>query len=242
MEKYKIADMNVLINYPGKTTEKQGKKYLYNYEGEADIKLILKEDKLQQLYENYLEKNNYAEDQFSFEDFLYCLVGSGFSRKILEHNGCVLHSSAIAVDGYAYLFSAHCGTGKSTHTSLWLELFKERAVIINDDKPCIREVDGELYVYGTPWSGKNDISTNDKFKLKAITFICRSEKNWIKEITNVEAISLFLTQTYKPRDKKYMDLLLNMIDKIFSSIKVYKMGCNISKEAAKLSYEVMSKN
>ena len=54
MEKYKIADMNVLINYPGKITEKQGKKYLYNYEGEADIKLILKEDKLQQLYENYL--------------------------------------------------------------------------------------------------------------------------------------------------------------------------------------------
>ena len=58
----------------------------------------------------------------------------------------------------------------------------------------------------------------------------------------MEAISLFLTQTYKPRDKKYMDLLLNMIDKIFSKIKIYKMGCNISEEAAKLSYETMSRN
>lgn len=242
MGKYKIADMNVLINYPGKTTEKQGEKYLYDYEGDTDIKLILKKDKLPQIYKDYLRKNNYTEEQFSFEDFLYCLVGSGFSQKILEHNGCVLHSSAVAVDGYAYLFSAHCGTGKSTHTSLWLEYFKGRARIINDDKPCIREVDGELYVYGTPWSGKHDISTNDKFKLKAITFICRSEENWIKEISKAEAISLFLTQTYRPRDKKHMDLLLNMIDKIFSSAKVYKMGCNISEDAAKLSYKTMSGN
>ena len=242
MGKYKIADMNVFIDNPGKTTEEQGEKYLYNYEGNADIEICLKKDKLPQLYKDYLIKNNYTNEQFSFEDFLYCFVGSGFSRRILEHNGCVLHSSAVAVDGYAYLFSAHCGTGKSTHTSLWLKYFKERAVIINDDKPCIRDVDGELYVYGTPWSGKHDISTNDKFKLKAITFICRSDENWIREISKPEAISLFLTQTYRPRDKKHMDLLLNMIDKIFSSVKVYKMGCNISEEAAELSYKVMSGN
>lgn len=239
MGKYRIADMNILIENPGKITEEQGQKYLYNYKGNADIEINLKKDKIQQAYENHLQKNNYTKEQYTLEDFLYCLIGTGFSQKILEHNGCVLHSSGVAVDGNAYLFSAHSGTGKSTHTSLWLDYFKDRAVIINDDKPCIRDVNGELYVYGTPWSGKHDISTNSKYKLKAITFICRSEENWIRETSKSEAISLFLTQAYRPLDKKHMDLLLSMIDNILSKIKIYKMGCNISEDAVKLAYETM---
>lgn len=242
MGKYKIADMKILMENSGDKTEKRAEKYLCDYEGEPDFKLRLEDDRIHYLYENYLEKHKCTENEFTLLDFVHGFYGSGFSYKILEHNGCVLHSSAVAVDGDAYLFSAHSGTGKSTHTSLWLERFKDRAVIINDDKPCIREIDDELYVYGTPWSGKNDISVNDKFKLKAITFICRSDENWIRETSKPEAISLFLTQSYKPRDKEHMDLLLNMIDKIFSKIKIYKMGCNISEEAAKLSYETMSRN
>lgn len=242
MGKYRIADINILMKNSGEKTEKQGEKYLYDYGEEPDFSLIINESRIPYLYKQYLEQKEYTEEIFPLKSFLYGVYGSGFSHKILEHNGCVLHSSAVAVDGNAYLFSAHSGTGKSTHTSLWLEYFKDRAFIINDDKPCIREVDGELYVYGTPWSGKHDISINDKFKLKAITFLCRSEENWIKEASKEEAISLFLTQSYKPKDKEHMELLLNMINKILSKVKVYRMGCNISKDAAKLAYETMSKN
>ena len=242
MGKYKIADMNIIMENSGNRTEIQAEKYLYNYDGKPDFELKFEEFEILNSYERCIEKNNYKREAFPVDDFKYGFYGSSFAKKILEHNGCVLHSSAVAVDGKAYLFSAHSGTGKSTHTSLWLDYFKDKAVIVNDDKPCIREVDGELYVYGTPWSGKYDISVNDKFKLKAITFICRSDENWIRETSRVEAISLFLTQTYKPRDKEHMDLLLNMIDKIFSKIKIYRMGCNISEEAAKLSYETMSRN
>lgn len=241
MGKYKIADMKIIMENSGDKTERRAKKYLYDYEGEPDFKLRIEENQFPDLYEKHLERSQYSREQYTMQNFIHSFYGTGFAHKILEHNGCVLHSSAVAVDGNAYLFSAHSGTGKSTHTSLWLDHFKDRAVIINDDKPCIREVDGELYVYGTPWSGKHDISVNDKFKLKAITFICRSDENWIRETSKSEAISLFLTQTYKPRDKKHMDLILNMINKIFSKIKIYKMGCNISQEAAKLSYQTMSR-
>ncbi|MEI3232941.1 MAG: hypothetical protein V8S33_00430 [Intestinibacter bartlettii] len=59
---------------------------------------------------------------------------------------CLTFISYCKLHGNAYLFSAHSGTGKSTHTSLWLDHFKDRALIINDDKPCIREINGELYV------------------------------------------------------------------------------------------------
>lgn len=241
MGKYRIADMNVLIENGGTKTEQRGEKYLYNYDGEPDIKLRQNKESFPKWYNSYLENRGYLEQDFSIDDYIHGLYSTGFSYKILEHNGCVLHSSAIAVDGNAYLFSAHSGTGKSTHTSLWLNHFKDRAIIINDDKPCIREADGEIYVYGTPWSGKHDLSTNQRFKLKGIAFICRSDENWIREATKSEAVSLFLTQTYKPTDKEHMELLLNMIDKIFNKVKIYKLGCNISDEAAKLSYTTMSR-
>lgn len=242
MGKYRIADMNIIMENSGDKTEARAEKYLYNYNEKPDFELKFEEFEILDSYEICIEKNHYKREMFPVDDFKYGFYGIDFAQKILEHNGCVLHSSAVAVDGNAYLFSAHSGTGKSTHTSLWLDYFKDRAVIINDDKPCIREVDGELYVYGTPWSGKDDISVNDKFKLKAITFICRSEENWIREASKTEAISLFLTQTRKPKDKEHMELLLNVINKIFAKVKIYKMGCNISEDAAKLSYETMSKN
>lgn len=238
--KYKIADMNVFIENPGQRTEKQGKKYLYNYHGESDFEIKVKEEKVKKSYEKQSIEKNYTEQGYSYEDFWYGVIGNGFAHYILEHNGCVLHSSAVAVDKDAYLFSAHCGTGKSTHTSLWMDYFKDRAKIINDDKPCIREIDGKLYVYGTPWSGKTDLSVNDRFNLKAITFICRSEENWIREATKSEAISLFLTQSYKPSDKKHMDLLLSMIDTILDKVKIFRMGCNISEDAVKLAYETIN--
>ena len=78
-------------------------------------------------------------------------------RKIadaLVDDGVILyHGSVIAVDGQGYLFTAKSGTGKSTHTALWRELFGERAVMVNDDKPLLRVKDDQVTVYGTPWNG-----------------------------------------------------------------------------------------
>ena len=47
-----------------------------------------------------------------------------FDRDIL-----MTHGSTVAVDGKAYLFTAKCGTGKSTHTRLWRQVFGQRAAL-----------------------------------------------------------------------------------------------------------------
>lgn len=75
-------------------------------------------------------------------------------RKIAEYlidDATILfHGSVVAVDNEAYLFAASSGTGKSTHTRLWRELFGEQAVMINDDKPLLKITDSGVLVYGTP--------------------------------------------------------------------------------------------
>ena len=53
------------------------------------------------------------------------------AEALLERDVLLLHGSTVAVDGRAYLFAAACGTGKSTHTRLWREVFGTRAVMIN---------------------------------------------------------------------------------------------------------------
>ena len=149
----------------------------------------------------------------------------------------MLHSSGVVVDNYAYLFSADPGTGKSTHTDLWVKYFgNDRAKIINDDKPAIRMINDKIYVYGTPWSGKTDQNINMKVPLGAIVFLERSEDNWVKEIEPKEAIPLILQQTIRPREPEVMIKLLDMLDIVLRRVKLYRLGCNISEEAVKVSY------
>ena len=59
------------------------------------------------------------------------------AEELLKHGTLLMHGSTVGLDGAAYLFTATCGTGKSTHTRLWREVFGDRAVMINDDKPFL---------------------------------------------------------------------------------------------------------
>ena len=74
--------------------------------------------------------------------------------RLARYDAFLMHSAVIAVDGRAYVFTAPSGTGKTTHIRLWLELFGNRAQVINGDKPVFRFMDDVLYACGTPWRGK----------------------------------------------------------------------------------------
>ena len=189
----------------------------------------------QEFYEKKYRENKIYPDYATVE---YMYTGSLFHRLLLQHNGCMLHSSAVVVDGYAYLFSADSGTGKSTHTELWLKHFGDRAFIINDDKPSLRLEEGQWYVYGTPWSGKYNINVNAKAKLGAIVFLERSKNNWIELLEIKEAIPLFFAQTVRVMGKEEnMDLVLEKMEQLLTSSAIYKMGCNISDDAVVTAYE-----
>ncbi len=163
-----------------------------------------------------------------------------FYRLLLKYNGFMLHSSAVAVDGQAYLFSAPSGTGKSTHTEQWLKLFGERAAIINDDKPAIRITKNGIIACGTPWSGKSDLNVNTSLPIKGICILHRAEQNHISRMDEGEAIFSLLDQTIRPAGEGAMDRLLQLIDQVITNVPVWQMGCNISVKAAELAYNAMS--
>lgn len=230
--KYDIAGLKILMTTYYDRVRELAKDYLAKSDwDEPDHVMDLDEDFYKEHMEDQLK-------ELSAGSVEYVATGALFNRFLIVHDGLMLHSSAVVVDGYAYLFSADSGTGKSTHTNLWLEKFGDKAFIINDDKPAIRKIDGEWYVFGTPWCGKNNTNKNAKAKLGAIVFLERSEENWIENESIQDAIKKFFRQTTRKLNKEQnMDKVLSTMEKVLSEVPIYKMGCNISEEAAKMAYE-----
>ena len=159
--------------------------------------------------------------------------------KMLEFDTILFHGSAIAVDGEAFLFTAKSGTGKSTHTRLWRELFGERAVMINDDKPLIKITEKGAFVYGTPWNGKHKLGANASAPLRAVCVLTRAKENRITKTDKKSVYPMLIQQTHRPKNALLMSKMLALADKLASSVGLYVLGCNMNPEAARVAYEGM---
>lgn len=174
------------------------------------------------------------------EMLTYMETGRLFSVALLAHSGLHLHASAVALDGKAYLFSAPSGTGKSTHTRFWQQVFGEAAQVFNDDKPALRYVDGQWYAYGTPWCGKDGINQNKKIPLAGICFLKQAKENRIRRLAASEAVQKLLWQTiHRFRTVENMDRTLAQVDLLVREIPVFELENRPEPEAARLSYETM---
>lgn len=237
MSVYDIAGLKVkIVNEKGRT-KKQAIPYLAQNQDEnqhIDITINVDERRVLAAMKEHPELVQ--------DDWEYMITGSDFYTALLNFNGILLHSSCVVVDNKAYAFSADSGTGKSTHTQLWLKHFGDRAYMLNDDKPAIRLIDGKVYACGTPWSGKYDYSTPAVVELAGICFLERSEDNWIKKADTSKAVFNIFSQTLRHLSAQGMDNLFNVLEELFSKTSLYELGCNISDDAVLTAYNAMSNN
>jgi hypothetical protein len=223
----KIADLIVEIPELGGVTPRLGD---YAWEGDPTPDIVIRE-------------SDFRPDSWkgaSAELYNYLESGAHFYANLLYYGGMMLHASAVAYGGRAYLFSGPCGIGKSTHTRLWRSCFGEEAVVFNDDKPALRFLDGRWYAYGTPWCGKDGINVNMRVPLAGICFLEQGRENEISLLQPAAAIPLILQQTlhwFKSSDKAYG--MLNQLRCMLDHIPVYRLVNRPEPEAARLSYETM---
>lgn len=157
-------------------------------------------------------------------------------ERLLEWDTLLFHGSCISVDSKAYLFTAKSGTGKTTHTRLWMQQFGDRAVMVNGDKPLLHVSNTGVTVYGTPWDGKEHLSTNTSCPLKALCILTRSETNHIERISKKEALPMLCQQVYRPETPATLAKMLALVDRLGSSVPLYRLGCNMEPEAALVAY------
>ena len=157
---------------------------------------------------------------------------------MLKYDTWLMHGSAVAVGHEAFLFTAPSGTGKTTHTRLWLEQVPE-AFVINGDKPLLRMKDGFCEACGTPWSGKENMNRNVMVPLRAICFLNRGAENRIEEIPFREAAPLLLQQSYRVAEPLMMQKTMQLVRELGACVRFYRLFCNMEPEAALVSWNGM---
>ena len=163
------------------------------------------------------------------------------SAEILLHKRTLLlHGSTISVDGAAYLFTAPCGTGKSTHTRLWRQVFGDRAVMINDDKAFLIVRDDGVVACGSPWSGKHGIDTNISVLLKGICVISRGNENRIERIDPVLIRSLLIDQLLGYTEAPDLNTANTLVDRLMRIVPLWQLTCNMKPDAAIVAHAAMS--
>ena len=149
---------------------------------------------------------------------------------MLARNTLFFHSSFIGYKGRGILFSAPCGTGKSTQAALWEE--HRNAEVINGDKTGVVIRDNSVYACGIPICGTSGICKNKSLPLGAIVLLGQDKKNTVARISGVEAISSLLGNVY-------LDFLfpeeriacIDLLEKLVESVPIYGLRCTPDEEA-----------
>lgn len=166
-------------------------------------------------------------------------IQRAFAEFLFDRDVLLIHGSAIALDGRGYLFMARSGTGKSTHTRLWREVFGERAVMINDDKPFVAVGEGDITIFGSPWSGKHGLDSNIAVPLRGICILERGGEDEIRPISAEEALPMLRWQSYCPLGKEKEEKFLSLLEKLGEKVPLWHMECTKNITAAQLAAEAM---
>lgn len=220
----------------------------------ADINIGINNDELKDFFKDYLCDDNYeflvcvSDDDIRYEkdkcsyiykdiEYLKLAVYRKICEALPNYDGFLIHGSALYINDNAYLLAGVSGAGKSTHASLLRKY--HNATMINDDKPLIRFINDVPYIYGTPYDGKHHLSSNISKPLKNIICINQDKENRINKLNKVDSFISLYVQTYKPNNEDSLTKTINLLNKLNDYVDTYNLYCDISKEAADLTYSII---
>lgn len=152
----------------------------------------------------------------------------------------LIHSSTVVHQGKAILCLGESGTGKSTHTRLWLSHIPD-SHLLNDDSPILAFENGEAVVYGSPWSGKTHCYHQLRFPLAAALRLSQAPYNKIHRLGILEAFSS-LQPSFPPalaQDEKYMDMMCDLLSDVIGVTPIYHLECLPDEAAAWTSHDAI---
>lgn len=159
-----------------------------------------------------------------------------YNLTTMPYETVAVHTSVIEYKGRTVLFLGESGTGKSTHTRLWRENI-EGAVLLNDDSPILRIIDGRPWMFGSPWSGKTPCYKQESYPLAACVRLSQAPYNRIQRLGIPQAYAA-LHPSCPPDfayDDKLYDYISDTIGKTISYVPLYHLACLPDAAAAELS-------
>lgn len=151
----------------------------------------------------------------------------------------LMHASVVVKNSekLAYLFLGQSGTGKSTHARFWLQTYAD-GWLLNDDNPILRLMDdGQVYVFGSPWSGKTPCYMNQRARVGGIIQLSQAHANKVRSLSLPEKYANMQSATSGLKiDHQMADYLHETIKHIITQITCIHLECLPNTEAAQLCY------
>ena len=164
----------------------------------------------------------------------------GYGLKSVAYGTIAIHSSCIVADGRAVIFLGESGTGKSTHTRLWKENIPG-TFLLNDDSPIVRIIDGSVWVYGSPWSGKTPCYKQERYPLAACVRLSQAPYNAIHKLHVIKGYAA-LHPSCPPEfayDERVYSHISSTLGDLLKFVPVFHLECLPDAAAAQLSFETV---
>lgn len=161
----------------------------------------------------------------------------------------LLHASSVVHNQKSYAFLGKSGTGKSTHSTLWLDHIPN-TVLLNDDNPVLRIIDGCPMLFGSPWSGKTPCYKQTSARLAGMVRLIQSSTNRITRLPLLESYlalgsstsAFHLRTNNHPFLKSVTDNIHNTLHSVIQSTPIYSLHCLPNADAALLCHEIIARN
>ena len=166
-----------------------------------------------------------------------------FALATAEKRTALFHSSVVSHQGKAYMFLGTSGTGKSTHSRLWLK-YIEGTELMNDDNPVVRiHDDGTIRVYGSPWSGKTPCYRNVTYPLGAFVMLEQAPQNVIRRLGPLEAYAALMVSISGMRwNPKLAEGIHETENLLVTHAPIWHLDCLPDEEAARVCYNTIEFN
>jgi hypothetical protein len=151
---------------------------------------------------------------------LELVVGNELAHweRILFHGAAFIHG------GGAYILTAPSGTGKSTQYRNLRMLFGHDYRIINGDKPVLAlDEKGSIWVYPSPWNGKEGWHSASCAPLKGIVILSQGGYNAVSRPGKEESILRLMEEVlFTAQDKTSVQTVCRFIDIMIKRVPIYR--------------------
>jgi hypothetical protein len=141
---------------------------------------------------------------------------------LASRRGILTHAAGLVRRGKAYIFPGASGAGKSTFSELLAKT--KMGKLLSDERMIVREIDGAMQAFGTPWAGTAGIARNGNAPLAGIFFLKHGPSNHIEKLAVGDAADRLLPLISIPwYDPDTMAPIIAFAKRLAARVPAYEM-------------------
>jgi len=142
---------------------------------------------------------------------------------LAQGRGVLLHACGIIDGDKGRLLTGNSGDGKSTSARIWQE--QPNICIISDDRVIVRQHEGRLWMYGTPWHGDAGLASRQAAPIDQIFFLKHDQQNRATPLHPSDATARMLVRSFPTFwNAQGMDFTLSFLSDLSQAAPCYELG------------------